>query len=346
MTIPTRAELIARVRADYRDELGIDPIDASWETAAASAQAGLAKGLYGRLDWARRQLWPDTADDIYFWRHASILGITAKPAAAWRGLGSVSGSTGTSIPALSQLARSDGQLYHVDATILLGEATVVALTALTAGAAAACAVGQPLTFSPPIAGVAPTCTITETTQSGTEPETRNEAQPRVLARLSDPPKGGSLSDYEAWALQVPGVTRAGASKMGVNSIWIWALRDNDGVGADIIPSAQELVAIETYIATKKPAQVEVDAIALSPIVVPLLISQLIPDTPAVRAAITASVIDFFAREAKPNSTLALSRIDAAISEADGEYSHTLQSPIASVVSAFNQVPILGTVTFV
>lgn len=342
MTQPTRAELISRVRADYRDELGVDPIEPSWETAAAFAQAILAKGLYGRIDWALRQLSPDTADDAYFWRHALILGVEPKAAAPWRGTVTAAGTPGTVIPALSELSRTDGQTYRVDAVSAVGSTILV--TALTPGATGNNTNGQRLGFSPPIIGVG-AATVTSTSQTGSEAETREEAQPRVLARLSDPPRGGSLADYRQWALEVEGVTRAGAQPLGVNSIVVWALRDNDGTGTAILPDLAEAAQIQAHIDTRRPAQVRVTVIPLMPLVVNITIADLQPNNPAVKAAITASLTDFFSREAAPASTLHLSRIDAAISEAEGETSHSLTSPSTSIVSSFAQVPVLGSVTF-
>lgn len=343
-TQPTRADLIARVRADYRNELGIDPISRSWETAASFAQAGLAKGLYGYQDWALRQLAPDTADDIFFWRHLNILGLTAKPAAPWRGTLAVTGTTGTNIPALSTLARIDGQIYVVDTTSVVG--SVVDVTAATPGKLGNNTVGQTLQFSSPIAGVGPTATVLAETQTGTDPETRDQALPRVLDRLSDPPRGGSLADYKRWALEVPGVTRAGAKLVGVNRIYVWALRDGDGApDEDIIPSAEECVTIEKHIDLVRPAQVFVDVVLLTPQPLDIVIKDLVPDLPSVRAAIAESLFDFLRREAHPDNTLFLSRLDAAISEAEGEESHTLMSPATNLVSTNAQQPVINSITF-
>lgn len=345
--LPTRAELLQRILADYRLELGADPLRRSWERAAALAQTGISKGLYGYLQFVFRQLFPDTADDFYFYRWLNIFGLTVKPAVYWQGTVDATGTNGTIIPAGSVIVRSDGVEYTVDADTEILGTTEVAITASVADSASNNDDGQPLAFSPAIAGVGTAVVVTATTETGVDVEVREDAQPRLLLRLSSPPAGGSEADYVRWATEVPGVTRCYPYLPATpNTVWLVCLRDNDGTGSAILPDSTERTEIQDYVNTLRPYTVAISVIPVVAVTVNVQISNLNPDTSAVRAAIEESLQDLFSREGEPDSTLQLSRIGAAISEATGEISHDLDAPFAPVTTAFNEVPILGTVTFV
>jgi uncharacterized phage protein gp47/JayE len=147
---------------------------------------------------------------------------------------------------------------------------------------------------------------------------------------------------------VDGVTRAWEFPLleGPNSVSVAFVRDNDGVGAAIVPDSGERAAVLAHLQSVAPVTVDVRVITLTALTVNVQISALNPDTSPVHTAIEASLTDFLSREGAPGTTLALSRIDAAISEADGEISHVLDSPVAAVTSATNQIPVFGTLTVV
>lgn len=345
--VPTRAELVQRIKADYRLELGADPPRRSWENAATIAQMGMSKGLYGYLQWVQRQSYYDTADNVYFNRWMDIYGLPFKPAVQWQGTATATGTDETLIPAGSVLVRADGASYTVDATVAILGPTTIALTASTADLNSNNLAGQPLTFSPPIAGVASSVTVSATTTTGTDAESREDAEARLSLRLATPPQGGSYEDYVQWCLEVPGVTRAFPYLPPTpNHVWLICLRDNDGEGTAILPDATERQEIFDHVETRRPYTVVIQVPEVVAVTVNVEIAALTPDNPTVRAAVELSLKDLFAREGEPASEMALSRISAAISEAEGEVSHVLNQPSAAVVTAWNQVPILGVVTYV
>lgn len=345
--IPTRAELVQRIKADYRLELGSDVPRRSWENASVVAQMALSKGLYGYLTWVHRQAYYDTSDDVYFARWMDIFGVDFKPAVEWQGTADITGTDGTIVPAGSTLVRADGSAYTVGEEVEISGTTEISLIASTADLNSNNDNGQPLSFSPPISGVSSTATVTATTQTGTDAESREDAEPRLALRLETPPRGGSYEDYVTWCLQVPGVTRAFPYLPATpNEVWLICLRDNDGTGTDILPDSTERDEIFDYVETKRPYTVTIEVPAVVAVTVDVEIANLTPDTPSIRASIEASLADLFAREGEPASTMALSRISAAISEAEGETSHVLNDPSSPVVTEWNEVPILGTVSFV
>ena len=67
-----------------------------------------------------------------------------------------------------------------------------------------------------------------TLTGGTDDETDDQpARPHPGSRIQNPPMGGSQADYVAWALAVPGVTRAWAApEQGTGTITVRFLMDD------------------------------------------------------------------------------------------------------------------------
>ncbi len=351
---PTRAEILEGIKADMRLELGLDPLRRSVEYALARALTGQSKGQYAFIRWVFRQCFPDSADADAVWRWCRIFGLTQKAATPWQGTYRFTGVDTTTVPAGTEVVRSDGYTYTTDVAGDIGETTTGILdVAITAAADYYGTDGnnddsQPLALVTPILDVDSDGVVLSTDNAGEDLETAEEGLERLLLHLRTPPSGGGPGDYIRWALEVPGVTRAWefANLYGPNTVGVAFVRDNDGTGVDIIPDSTERTELEDYMATVAPITVGVYAIPLAALLVPVTISALDPDTGAVETAIGVSLEDFFLREAEPGATMALSRFDAAISAADGELSHVLDAPAAPVTATTAQLPILGTLSFV
>lgn len=346
---PTRAEILERIKADMRLELGVDPLRRSVEYALSRALTGQSKGQYGYLNWIFRQCFPDTADEFWFWRWAAIFGITQKPATPWQGVVRFTGTNTTAIPAGTEIVRSDGVVYTTDAlgTISAGIADIACTAdADSAGETSNNENGQVLTLVTPISGIDPTCTVQSTTDGGEDIETLEDGLVRLLLRIQTPPSGGGPGDYVRWALEVSGVTRAWEFPLleGPNSVSVAFVRDGDGSGSAIIPDSTERAEVLAYLQSKAPITVDVRVIALTALTVDVTLTALSPNTVPVQEAIETSLLDFFTREAEPGATLDLSRINAAISGADGEVSHVMSVPAADVVPTTSEIPIFGTLT--
>lgn len=70
-----------------------------------------------------------------------------------------------------------------------------------------------------------------------------------------------------------------------------------------------------------------------------------PDTPEIRAAITADLRSFLLRDGYPQGELKVSRISEAISGANGEYSHQLLAPHGQYLHCKNELAVLGTISW-
>lgn len=350
-TPPTQAQVIARCLSDFRAEAGLNPLRRSIERALVVALAGQSKGLYTYQDFIFRQCFPTSAEDQYFWRWASIWDITQKPGTEWQGTVTLTGTDGTAVPDGWLLTRSDGAEYEVVGDFEVGEDTTgtvdVDVRSVETGLSLNLEVGDPLTIEtiPNLDGDAVVQTVTQTSE---DLETAADGLTRLLQRLRQPPSGGVSGDYVRWALEVDGVTRAWETSPAPGEVAVSFVRDDDGSGAAILPDGTERDEVEDYVQSKAPITVEVSVTTLTALNVPVQISDLVPDTLAVRNAITAALEDFFYQESAPDvdGTIFISRLREAISAAAGESSHTLDSPAADVVPSSTQVPIFTGLTVV
>lgn len=343
-TRPTLPELIEQVRADLLARLGLDELlrRANGEVQAR-VQAAALHSLYGFIDYLARQVLPDTADTDWLERHASLWGVVRKAATAAAGTVTVSATTGVTIPAGTVLQRPGLGDYTVatDATAAGGVATVT-VTAATPGQAYNLPAGARLTLVSPVAGAQSTAIVVDVS-GGADIEADDALRDRLLARIQAPPHGGNAADYEAWALQVPGVTRAWVYRhhMGPGTVGLAFVCDGR---ADIVPTGAEVAAMAAHIDTLRPVTATV--VVFAPVAAPLALTiRLNPDSAATRAAVSAELRDFLAREAVPGGTLYLSRLREAISQAAGEYRHELVAPAADVVSPAGRIATLGVITW-
>lgn len=346
---PTLPALIDRAESDIETRLpGTDArLRASNLNVLARVHAGAIHGLYGYLDWIALQVLPDTADEDQMSRWASIFGVDRKDADYAVGNVQFTGTDGSTITAGTQMQRSDGELFTVDADATISGGTVtVAVTAVTAGSNANTSANSALTLLQTIPGVNVSGTVTAAgLVGGTEVEDIDAWRARLLTRIRQQPHGGADFDYVTWALEVSGVTRAWVypKELGVGTVVVRFVRDND---ASIIPDAAEVQAVQDYIDALKPVIGTLTVAA--PIATPLdlTISGLSPNDQTTKDAVEAELTDLLAREAVPGGTILLSHIREAISIAAGENDHTLDSPTANVTHSTGELAVLGTITWV
>lgn len=344
---PSLADLIARAVADIESRLpGTDArLRRSNLNVLAKVHAGAVHQLYGYLDFLARQLMVDTAESAYLERYSSIWGVLRLPAAFAAGNVTFTGANGSVIPAGTELQRGDGQVYSTsaDAIIAAGSATA-AVVAAVAGAAGNAEAGVSLAMTTPIVGVNSAVVVAAGgLVEGADVETDTSLRERLLRRIQQPPNGGSKHDYVAWALEVPGVTRAWCypEELGPGTVTVRFVRDND---ASLIPDAGEVSAVQAYIEERRPVTADVTAVA--PVAVAMNFNiTLVPNTVATRAAVEAELRDVLRREAEPGGTILVSHLREAISVAAGETNHVLNAPAADVAHTTGQIATPGTFTW-
>lgn len=343
---PALPEIIDRTFSDLTSRLTLKGAILRRSVVGVLARiiAGASHMLHGHLDHIAKEAIPDTAvDNLSRW--AAIWGVTQKPAEFASGPYTFAGVVnGSVVPAGATLKRSDGVEYVTlaDATIAAGVATVT-IQSLDAGALGNADAGTSLSLVYPVAGVNGDGTVAAGgLVNGSDIESDDSLRARLLARIQQPPHGGNAADYKQWALEVPGVTRAWVYPLylGVGSVGVTFVRDAD---ASIIPDGAEVAAVQEYIDARRPVTATVTVFAPVADAVNFTIQGVF--NAATKAAITAELADFIEREAEPGGTLYLSRINEAISIAEGESDHELVAPAANVVRAAGHISTMGVVTW-
>ena len=343
---PTLQTLIDRADADLAQRLpGTEAaLRRSNVGALARIHAGAVHGLYGFVDYLSRQVLPDTAEVDWLERHASIYNITRKAAKAATGKARFTGQTGAVIAKGVKVQAARGKVFLTTALAIVraGQADVP-IEADTAGKAGNIKADTDLTLVTPIAGVqSKAVALAPGIAGGAEPESDHSLRRRLLARIQAPPHGGNQADYVAWAQAVAGVGRAWAypAELGLGTVTVRFLLI-DGA----IPAAVDVKKVQDYIDARRPVTARVTVVA--PIARPLNLTftALTPDTPAVRAAITAEIKDLLLREADPGQTLLLSHLREAVSQAAGETDYVMREPGANIRHDTGQIATLGTLTW-
>lgn len=323
-------------------------------SVVAKAWGLLLHEVHLRLRWIYRQIFVGTADGAHLDQHAADNGLARLAAARATGSVTVAGAASTVYPAgLRYLV--GGQAFVTMAAVTAdpaGNATLPVRAELP-GAAGNLPAGTVLQFAE--AGINPALPPTALvaaggTGGGADREADDLLRERILEKRRNPPQGGSVPDYQRFAREVPGVTRAWAAQMlnAPGSVVVWFLFTGRPNG---IPIAADVAAVQAHLEAKRRVAVAVVAAAPVPVAVNITIGGLAPDTSAVRAAIAASLAATFARRAqpgRPSESVVFSRswIVEAIAAAAGEASHELVAPATSPVLTSGQYPVLGTIAYV
>lgn len=348
---PTLAALREQIASDIESDA--DGVDAHTRghvpSAIANAQAGALHGLYGYHEWIEKQIFDDTASDENIIRRAAEFSIFRIAGNKATGSITISGTGGAVIPAGSVLlSKKTGVQYSTNAEATLVDSggdgiATVSITAMATGSIGNLA--TELTFIDTPTGVdtlAPVVSLS----AGSDIESISRLRQRLRERRSQPPAGGNDNDYKAWAK---------ASHVDVTRVWVFPKESGLGsvtvrfVTDDLatpIPTAAHIAAAETYMDDVRPAGMKsliIEAPAQKTI--NISISQLSPNTQAVRDSVTAELEDFFSRSAGVGETIYRSKLDEAVSLAPGEQSHVITSPSENITVADTEFPVLGSITF-
>ena len=217
-TTPTLRAVRETVRGEITTSLGrASFVGNSVLRVMADATAALTHLTLKYIDWLSLQLLPDTAETEWLDRHGDIWLVNAdgsigrKVATTADGSVTFTGTRGILVPIATLL--TDGVItYETLADVFIGSTPTPAnIRAIDPGITGNHAAGDLLSFVTAISGVDGSAVVVAL-DGGTDAETDDELRARVLRRIQQPPMGGAAYDYEAWALAVPGVTRAWASQ--------------------------------------------------------------------------------------------------------------------------------------
>jgi uncharacterized phage protein gp47/JayE len=318
------------------------------------------------VDWLSLQLLPDTAETEWLDRHGNIWLVNADGSKG-RKLATLSSGTaqfqgiidGTVIPAYTQLQSGVGMPVGTDSpnqvvsfetlqyiTTSGGALVEGNIRALDPGSFGNLPDGSGLTINPPIPGVSSTATAYGLT-GGTDDETDPQLRARILQRIQNPPMGGSQADYVAWALAVPGVTRAWtAPEQGIGTMTVRFLMDDLRASDDGWPTPVDVQTVADYIDLKRPVTVK-DCYVLAPIkqFIDITIANLVPDTAEAQAEIEASIEAMLFQMAAPGQTIYAAWVSYAIMNAPSVQSFNLVTTADYVMPSLGNTAVLETILY-
>jgi uncharacterized phage protein gp47/JayE len=321
--------------------------------------ATVVSQLYGHQVIIKNGIFVSTAKNDDLDIHGGEYGINRTEATKATGTCTATGTTGTSIPAGTELKSPGGIIYVVDDTevITAGEASLD-FTAKTGyeGSDGNDDAGVSLTFTSPITGVDSTATVdSDGINGGADLESDEDYRERILVRKRQAPHAGCENDYEVWAKEISGVTRSWCfpTYMGNGTVGVAFVRDDDDT---ILPNSTQREAMSAYLVEHTdPITGQTTGIPLTAEAGLYIIEleekeidfsiAISPNTTAVQEAVEDELEALLIADGGPGQTLRLSRISEAISAAASETHHTLTSPTADVACSYSQVPKLGTITW-
>jgi uncharacterized phage protein gp47/JayE len=316
------------------------------------------------LDWLALQLLPDTAETEWLDRHGNIWlvnadGSTGRKVATYA-VGTVqftATTAGLIIPAGSRLQSASITMpdttsstveYELlaDVTSSSSQAAQGQIRAIDAGSIGNLDDGSTLTFLEAIPGIESTATVLQLV-GGADEENDAQLRSRILRRIQQPPMGGSAYDYEAWALAVPGVTRAwcGPLEMGIGTVTVRFMMDELRAETGGFPTPDDVAIVKAYIDKMRPVAVK-DVFVESPIPYPInvRISYLDWDDASTRSSIAQSLLDEFLVRAMPGQYWYRSWTDEGIARATNVNAYDLVASDVAMPS-LGHMPILGDITY-
>lgn len=316
----------------------------------SDANAGLAFLVLLYIDWLSRQFLPDTAETEWLDRQAAIWlpANGRKPATFASGSATMTGIPGVVVPQATQLTSASAQdLYETTNQITVGVAeTPVNVRAIDPGASGNLEQGASLSFVTAIAGIDSAAVVVDMT-GGVDMETDGALRARVLERIREPPMGGDASDYEQWAKQVPGVTRAWCAplEMGIGTVTLRFMMDDLRADNGGFPTGEDIETVAAYLDARRPVAIK-DFFVVSPIpqAITFTISNLDIDDEATRESIETSVEIMLMGRAAPGQEIYRSWIDEAVSQAVGEDHHDLDF-VNTPMESPGHLAVLGSIIY-
>lgn len=331
---PTLKQLYERIARDISGHLleGKDLLFTSVLSVLAKVWAGACHMMHSLLAWIFLQVFIDTAEGENLRRWARVWKIIAVSAKNAVGLATVSGVAGAVLPASTQLVSKQGIFYTTlaDAVLHDGLAQVLA-QAVVPGLAGNMQIGEELTLVEPLAAIDSALIVSgEGLIGGVDDEDDESLRARLLERLRKPPRGGNKDDYVAWVREVVPDAKVYVDPLNQGPGTVGICFTTTQQPTPPFPSAEMVQKVQTHInaVCPVPAEVFVFAPRRQDVILRLAV---LPNTVAVRTAVSAAVNSLCERVAYPGCTIPQSHTSAAISLAEGEDDHAIISPVGPIV---------------
>ena len=360
--IPTPDAITDRAMAVFERELarvwgllnpGAPPatVDARSPTSSMAIQAkvlGLsAFDIWMFLARLSRELMADTAVD-WLPRHGQMWGVPRVLATRFTGSATFTGAPTTPIPSGTALvAANSPYVTTASGTIGGGGTASIPVAAVVAGSLGTLPTSTLLTVVNPIGGLAPqTATVDGGGTPGEDDEDFETWRARIIARIRQRGAGGNAADFIQWTQEVyPNALVLPTSPATGLITVVFAMPSGATWRA---PTSGEIAAVTAYLndaSARKPLGAPVVVVAGATLQTVNVTLHLTPNTASTESAATAALARFFLAEATIGGTLLMERLDVAVANGSGEYSHSRSAPSADVTAASTTLSVLGTVTF-
>ncbi|MCB2256612.1 baseplate J/gp47 family protein [Pseudomonas chlororaphis] len=208
---PSLENILAGILRDIRNLNPEADVSADSDHYIRSAAVAAAiEGLYQKIAWVYRQIFPDTADEAEVIKAAAIRGVMLKDPVAASGIVALKGAPGVLLlegAALKHVVTGEPFTATSSATIGTTGTATVAVRAQTVGSALNNLSGDLVLTNPPL-GMDSAATFVGLTAGGVDQEKVESLLARLLDIIQKPPAGGADYDYERWAKEVDGVADA------------------------------------------------------------------------------------------------------------------------------------------
>jgi uncharacterized phage protein gp47/JayE len=263
MIIPSLDELHTFLIADFYNTYRNDPnglpdvseFSFNWKWLRTFA-AGVTGGN-SNLSALISDLFPNTAEGTLLRQWATAKGLKIKSATGARKSKAlrVFGTPTTLVPAEQVLTYVSKLRFTNKNSDIIGPGGYVDLdvAAIDVGSATRLNAGELLMFANSIAGISEEAKLVlSLDEDGADTESDGDLQARLAKRFSDPPRGGSIADYVAWALEVTGIASAYVYpiRRGWGTTHVAALHKGSG-GARML-SAPEAADLQNVMNGKRP----------------------------------------------------------------------------------------------
>ena len=326
------SEMVKQLEKDVALAMDLNELPVICSERAIAFAVGAAKrDIHDHIGWLAKQIVPNSnSDDQTIIEAATYEGVPRKLEAKAIGTASIAASIGSSLAIDTIFQHASGLKFMVtNSDSPLDGFIHFEFVALVAGAAGNL-INESLVISliSPVPGIESDATI-NAINGGADLEPIAELLGRLQFRKQNPPMGGAVHDYKAWALEVAEVTRAwpidayqGGSTMGLAFVC-----DNL---ADIIPTDDKMNEVASYIykhedpatgdLVGRPGGIELVLFKLTLKTVQLAI-KLSPDTSDTRATVIANLAGLERAYASHGSTIKLSQVRTAIGQSTGVFDY-------------------------
>jgi len=368
---PSLSDLRAQVGADITAEL--QTVDGLLRFSNLGilgvSVAGLSHQHYGYLAWIAKQSNPYTATDEYLEAWAALKSVYREAATAAQLQATFVGTASKVLSADFEIARSDGVYYSTiaEATVSSAGSLVVTIEATDTGIASNAAVGTLVTLGSSVSGIQASGAITAVVALGTAQELDDSLRTRMLAAYQANARGGTVDDYEDWALAATGVTRSWVNPMGAGpgTVVVYVMfdkvnSDNNGfpTGTNGLSATDnrataastatgDLLSVANTVFTSQPVTPLVYLCGPSPLAQDFTITGLTSATTAVKTAISQAIAQVMIDQGSPleGAEVDLSVINSDIAAISGTAGFVITSPTANIASVLGYLPTVGVITY-